>query len=50
MKRIIIIALALMALTSFGSRQTEARARHIAEVQRDRVRHIAELQRAEAEK
>ena len=37
MKRIIIIALALMALTSFGSQQTqaaEARARHIAEVQR----------------
>ena len=34
MKRIIIIALALMALTSFGSRQTEARARHIAEVHR----------------
>ena len=34
MKRIIIIALALMALTSFGSRQTEARARRIAEVQR----------------
>ena len=37
MKRIIIIALALIALTSFGSQQTqaaEARARHIAEVQR----------------
>ena len=34
MKRIIIIALALMALTSFGSRQTEARARRIVEVQR----------------
>ena len=37
MKRIVIIALALMALTSFGSQQTkaaEARARHIAEVQR----------------
>ena len=37
MKRIIIIALALMALTSFGSQHTqvaEARARHIAEVQR----------------
>ena len=37
MKRIIITALALMALTSFGSQQTqvaEARARHIAEVQR----------------
>ena len=53
MKRIVIIALALMALTSFGSQQTqeaEARARHIAEVQRDRVRHIAELQRARAER
>ena len=40
MKRIIIIALALMALTSFGSQQTqaaEARARHIAEVQRARA-------------
>ena len=37
MKRLIAIALALMALTSFGSQQTqaaEARARHIAEVQR----------------
>ena len=37
MKRIVIIALALMALTSFCSQQTqatEARARHIAEVQR----------------
>ena len=37
MKRIVIIALALMALTSFGSQQTQAakaRARHIAEVQR----------------
>ena len=37
MKRIAIIALALMALTSFGSQQTqeaEARARRIAEVQR----------------
>ena len=53
MKIIIIIALALMALTSFGSQQTqvaEARARHIREVQIARVRHIAELQRAEAEK
>ena len=40
MKRIVIIALALMALTSFGSQQTqaaEARARHIAEVQRARA-------------
>ena len=40
MKRIIIIALALMALTSFGSQQSqaaEARARHIAEVQRARA-------------
>ena len=40
MKRIIITALALMALTSFGSQQTqadEARARHIAEVQRARA-------------
>ena len=40
MKRIIIIALALMALTSFGSQHTqaaEARARHIAEVQRARA-------------
>ena len=37
MKKTIAIALALMALTSFGSKQTqvaEARARHIAEVQR----------------
>ena len=53
MKRIVIIALALMALTSFGSQQTqadEARARHIAEVQRDRVRHIVEVQRARAER
>ena len=44
MKRIIITALALMALTSFGSQQTqvaEARARHIAEVQRARAeRHF----------
>ena len=53
MKRIVIIAFALMALTSFGSQQTqadEARARRIAEVQRDRVRHIAEVQRARAER
>ena len=37
MKRIVIIALALMTLTSFGSQQTqvaEARARRIREVQR----------------
>lgn len=37
MKRLIAIALALMALTSFGSQRTqvaEARARHIREVQR----------------
>ena len=37
MKKTIAIALALMALTSFGNQQTqaaEARARHIAEVQR----------------
>ena len=37
MKRIIIIALAAMAFTSFGSQHTQAakaRARHIAEVQR----------------
>ena len=34
MKKTIAIALALMALTSFGSRQTEARAKHIREVQR----------------
>ena len=43
MKRIIIIALALMALTSFSSQQTqvaEARARHIAEVQRARAERI----------
>lgn len=43
MKRIIIIALALMALTSFGSQQTqvaEARARHIREVQRARAERI----------
>ena len=50
MKRIIIIALALMALTSFGSQQTqvaEARARHIREVQRARVERIKrEIERA----
>lgn len=43
MKRIIIIALALMALTSFSSQQTqvaEARARHIREVQRARAERI----------
>lgn len=43
MKRIVIIALALMALTSFGSQQTqvaEARARHIREVQRARAERI----------
>ena len=53
MKKTIAIALAAMALTSFGSQQTqaaEARARRIREVQRARVRHIVELQRAEAEK
>ena len=53
MKRLIAIALALMALTSFGSQHTqvaEAIARRIREVQRARVRHIVELQRAEAEK
>ena len=53
MKRIIIIALALMSLTAFGSQQTqaaEARARRIREVQLARARHIAELQRAEVEK
>lgn len=53
MKRLIAIALALMALTSFGSQQTqadEARARRIREVQRARARHLAELQRAETEK
>ena len=51
MKRIIIIALALMALTSFGSQQSqaaEARARHIAEVQRARAERIKrEIDRAE---
>ena len=50
MKRIVIIALALMALTSFGSQQTqeaEARARHIAEVQRARAERIKrEIERA----
>ena len=51
MKRIIAIALALMAFTSFGSQQTqvaEARARHIREVQRARVERIKrEGERAE---
>ena len=50
MKRIIIIALALMALTSFGRQQTqaaEARARHIVEVQRARAERIKrEIERA----
>ena len=50
MKRIVIIALALMALTSFGNQQTqaaEARARHIAEVQRARAERIKrEIDRA----
>ena len=50
MKRIIIIALALMALTSFGSQQTqeaEARVRHIVEVQRARAERIKrEIDRA----
>ena len=50
MKRIIIIAFALMALTSFGSQWTqvaEARARHIAEVQRARAERIKrEIERA----
>ena len=53
MKKTIAIVLMAIATSVFGSQQTqadEARARHIAEVQRDRVRHIAELQRAEAEK
>ena len=53
MKKTIAIALALMALTSFGSQQTqvaEARARRIREVQIARERRIAELQRAEVEK
>ena len=53
MKKTIAIALALMALTSFGSQQTqvaEARARRIREVQIARARHLAELQRAEVEK
>ena len=43
MNRLIAIALALMALTSFGSQQTqvaEARARHIVEVQRARAERI----------
>lgn len=51
MKRIVIIALASMALTSFGSQQTqvaEARARHIVEVQRARAERIKrEIERAE---
>lgn len=51
MKRLIAIALALMALTSFGSQQTqvaEARARHIVEVQRARAERIKrEIERAE---
>lgn len=50
MKRLIAIALALMALTSFGSQQTqvaEARARHIREVQRARAERIKiEIERA----
>ena len=50
MKRLIAIALALMALTSFGSQQTqaaEARVRHIAEVQRARAERIKrEIERA----
>ena len=50
MKRIVITALALMALTSFGSQQTqeaEARARHIVEVQRARAERIKrEIERA----
>ena len=50
MKRIVIITLALMALTSFGSQQTqvaEARARHIVEVQRARAERIKrEIDRA----
>ena len=50
MKRIVIIALALMALTSFGNQQTqaaEARARHIVEVQRARAERIKrEIERA----
>ena len=53
MKRIIIIAFALMALTSFGNQQTqvaEARERRIREVQIARARHLAELQIAEAER
>ena len=43
MNRLIAIALALMALTSFGSQQTqvaESRARHIREVQRARAERI----------
>lgn len=46
MKRLIAIALTLMALTSFGSQQTqvaEARARHIREVQRARAERNARI-------
>ena len=53
MKKTIAIVLMAIATSVFGSQQTqaaEARARHIAEVQRDRVRQIAELQRARAER
>ena len=50
MKRLIAIALALMALASFGSQQTqeaEARVRHIVEVQRARAERIKrEIDRA----
>ena len=50
MKRLIAIALALMALTSFGSQQTQvalARERHIVEVQRARAERIKrEIERA----
>ena len=50
MKRLIAIALALMALTSFGSQQTqaaEAREKHILEMQRARVERIKrEIERA----
>ena len=64
MKKTIAIVLMAIATSVFGSQQTQAdeararriaevqrdRARRIAEVQRDRVRHIAELQRARAER
>ena len=53
MKKTIAIALAAMALTSFGSQQTqvaEARARRIREVQIARERRIAEYIIAEAER